>query len=93
MPEVYTKENKKYYTQEMCKKTYNLTPEEVYEYRKYFVNHTKKEVYQKYLLDHDGETTLAYKTFGMILSGDVRPSSNYLLYPVYNKKKQKWSNE
>lgn len=87
MPEVYTEENKKYY-QTTNRKQNQLTPEELYDYRKYYINHTGKETYQKLLLDKG--PILKENTFLKILFGDVKKNSLYSTVPVYKKKEKEW---
>lgn len=65
-----------------------LTKEEVLYYRQYYVNHTMKEVYNKFLQDK-GEI-LKEKTFKSIIIGDVRENSIYKEVPIYKKIKKVW---
>lgn len=88
MPEVFTEENKQYYISEQNKTKALLTKEEVLYYRQYYVNHTMKEVYNKFLQDK-GEI-LKEKTFKSIITGDVRENSIYKEVPIYKKKKRVW---
>lgn len=89
MPEVFTQENKDFYTYQRQKENTSLTLDEVLEYRKYYVNHTYKEVYQK-LCEDKGKDFLKERTFQRILVGDVRPESSYLDIPIYKKSLKKW---
>lgn len=89
MPEVFTPENKQYYIKEMMKLNASLTKEEVLQYRIYFINHTLKEVYEKYLIEHPNNS-LKQNTFQRIIQGDVRKESIYKEIPVYNKKIKQW---
>jgi group I intron endonuclease len=60
MPEVYTLENKNFYIKQMSKK-YNsmFSKEEVIKYRKYYINHTAEETYNKIIQEKgEGFTTL-----------------------------------
>jgi hypothetical protein len=88
MPEVYTEENKRYYTSEQQWTKASLTVEEVLEYRQYYVDHTREEVYQKFFEEHG--TLLKKNTFIKILVGDVKPNSIYLTIPVYKKSLNRW---
>lgn len=88
MPEVYTKENKQYYISEQVKTKAVLTPEEVLAYRKYYINHTRTEVYQKFL--EDKGPILKESTFRKILIGDVRKESIYVSIPIYKKSLKCW---
>lgn len=89
MPEVFTKENKDFYTHQRQKENISLTKEEVLFYRKYYVNHTAKETYNKFCEDK-GKEYLKQRTFERILIGDVRPESVYLDVPIYKKSLKKW---
>lgn len=88
MPEVYTPENKEYYKKQTCYKKSYLTPEEVYQYRLFYVKHSAKETYEKFQQEHGA--MLKFNTFYKILTGDVRPQSMYRTIPIYNKKSQSW---
>lgn len=88
MPEVFTEENKQYYTSEQMKMRALLTKEEVMEYRKYYVNHTRNEVYDKFIIDKG--PVLKRRTFERILTGDVRDSSIYKEIPIYKKAQERW---
>lgn len=88
MPEVYTEENKQYYISEQMKTRALLTKEEVLEYRTYYIDHTRNEVYQK--LIEDKGPILKPRTFEKILIGDVRDSSIYKEIPIYKKSLGCW---
>lgn len=90
MPEVYTEENKKYYTSEQNKSKALLSKEEVFRYRQYYVNHTRDEVYALFLSEYG--PILKRATFFKILTGDVRKESIYLEVPVYKKAQNIWIN-
>lgn len=47
MPEVYTEENKNFYKSGINLENILITKEELLEYRKYYVNHTYLETYEK----------------------------------------------
>lgn len=65
-----------------------LTPKEILSYRKYYVNHTRKEVYELFLKEKG--SLLKPNTFYKILIGDVRNISIYKSIPVYKKKAKHW---
>lgn len=88
MPEVYTPENKQYYISEKCKTQALLSKDEVLKYRKYYVDHTRDEVYNKFVQDRGN--ILKKDTFRKILIGDVRENSIYLEVPVYKKSRKIW---
>lgn len=89
MPEVFTEENKNWYKKEQNKTTASLTAKEVLEYRKFYIDHTRNEVYDK--LVHDkGPNLVKQNTFFKILTGDVRNNSIYKEVPVYKKSIKKW---
>lgn len=85
MPEVFTEENKKYYTYENCKGTNSpsasLTKEEILIVRQRYVNETAKEIYEDY------KDRLSYQTLQQILWG-----RKYIELPIYKKKEKKWIN-
>ncbi len=84
MPDVYTLENKTKH-RKMCvspgEKNGNakFTNEEVYEIRKYYVNHTLKECYEKY-----GEKSSSITAFRFIID------NGYKSVPTYSKVKKMW---
>ena len=88
MPEVYTEKNKQYYISEQMKTRASLTKEEVLKYRKYYIDHTRHEVYKKLL--EDKGPILKQRTFEKILMGDVRDSSIYKEVPIYKKAQGYW---
>lgn len=88
MPEVFTEENKQYYISGQNKNKAILTKEEVLHYRTYYINHTREEVYDKFL-EEKGDI-LKKRTFEKILVGDVRAASFYNQIPVYKKMKKCW---
>ena len=90
MPEVFTPENKEYYRSGMAKETANLKPEEVLEYRKYYVTHTAEETYNFMLSEKGQDFPLKKNSFKKILQGDVKENSIYKDVPVYKKKTKEW---
>ena len=89
MPEVFTEENKNWYKKEQNRNNASLTLEEVLNYRKYYVDHTRDEVYNK-LLEDKGPDLIKKTTFFKILIGDVRENSIYNEVPIYKKSIKKW---
>lgn len=89
MPEVFTEENKSWYKKEQNKTTASLSLDEVLNYRKYYVNHTRDEVYNK-MVEEKGPDLVKKNTFFKILTGDVRQNSIYNEIPVYKKMNKKW---
>lgn len=83
MPEVYTEENKKFYSSELVKTKALLTKAEVFRYRKYYRTHTRDEVYN--LLISEKGPIYKKRTFEKILMGDVRDTSIYKEVPIYKK--------
>ena len=81
MPEVFTEENKKYYSIEASKgelsNNANFTNEEVLELRKLYVNHTAKEIYEKV------KDKCKFQTLQQILWG-----RSYKNVPIYLKKQK-----
>lgn len=88
MPEVFTEENKKYYVSQKDKDNAFISPKELFEYRKYYINHTYKEVYVK-LVQEKGKV-ITERSFQKILMGDVKKDSIYNTVPVYKKGPQHW---
>ena len=88
MPEVFTEENKKYYSSEIMKQKVTLSKEEVIYYRKYYINHTRTETYNKFLQDKGD--ILKKRTFEKILIGDVKNNSFYKDIPIYSKYRKRW---
>lgn len=88
MPEVYTEENKQYYRSEKDKTKTLLSKEEILIYRKYYMDHTRNEVFAK-LIEDKGEI-YKKRTFEKILIGDVRENSIYNEVPVYKKQRKVW---
>ena len=88
MPEVFTEENKKYYTSEMNKKTSLLSSEEVLKYRTYYINHTAKETYD-FMVSEKSEI-MKENTFRKILTGDLKPNNSYKDIPIYKKSLKGW---
>lgn len=88
MPEVYTEENKKFYSSELSKTKALLTKEEVFHYRKYYRTHTRNEVYD--LLLSEKGPIYKRRTFEKILIGDVREGSIYKEIPIYRKSTNTW---
>ena len=89
MPEVFTEENKNWYKAGQSRIEPSLTPEEVYEYRKYYMNHTRDEVYEK-MFQEKGTNLVKKSTFFKILVGDVRENSIYNKVPLYKKTTKQW---
>lgn len=85
MPEVYTDENKKYYSREATNGEKSdkakFTNEEVLQCRKRYVNETAKQIYQ------DFKDRCKYSSFQHILMGTC-----YKDLPIYLKKEKKWIN-
>lgn len=88
MPEVYTEENKKFYKSGINLENILMSKEELLKYRKYYINHTYSEVYEK-LVEEKGKI-FTERTFQKILAGDVRPNSYYREVPIYRKKSKRW---
>lgn len=88
MPEVFTEENKKYYISGQVKTKALLTLDEVLHYRTYYIDHTREEVYVKFI-EEKGDI-LKKNTFFKILTGDVREESVYKEVPVYSKYRKRW---
>lgn len=89
MPEVFTEENKKFYTSGIRQDSASLTPEEVLKYRKLYVDKDCKSVYA-IMCEEKGKDFLKETTFKKILVGDVRDNSVYKNIPVYKKQKKQW---
>lgn len=83
MPEVYTEENKKFYSSELVRTKALLSKAEVFRYRKYYQTHTRDEVYK--LLTSEKGPIYKKRTFEKILTGDVRDNSIYKEVPIYKK--------
>lgn len=92
MPEVYTEENKNFYKTGAKVKELAVTPSELFEYRKYYVTHSAKQVYEKFLSDHKDNQNigLSERSFSRVLQGDVRESSVYNTVPLYKKSLKSW---
>lgn len=88
MPEVYTEENKNFYKSGINLENILITKEELLEYRKYYINHTYSEVYEK-LVKEKGQI-FTQRTFQKILMGDVRQNSYYSDVPIYKKTLKRW---
>lgn len=88
MPEVFTEENKKYYTSEMNRKTALLTKDEVLKYRTYYINHTAKETFL-YMINEKGNI-MKESTFRKILMGDLKVNNAYKDIPIYKKSLNGW---
>lgn len=89
MPEVFTEENKQFYIKGLHNFGENLTLDEVFRYRKYYVDHTADQTYELFIQEK-GVDLLKKRTFQRILTGDVRPESSYLKVPLYKKTKKVW---
>lgn len=85
MPEVFTEENKKYYTSQTTKgensSSAKFSNEEVIQIRKRYVNENAKQIYEDY------KDRVSYQSFQMILWGRY-----YKDLPIYKKKEKKWIN-
>ena len=88
MPEVFTEENKRYYTSEMNRKTALLTEDEVLKYRTYYINHTAKETFD-YMVNEKGNI-MKEATFRKILMGDLKTNNAYKDIPIYKKSLNGW---
>lgn len=86
MPEVFTEENKRYYSKEATngEKSSNakLTDEEVIKIRERYVSENAKTIYKDY------EDRCSYNTLQQILWGRT-----YKHLPIYKKKEKKWINK
>lgn len=85
MPEVFTEENKKYYTLENSfgdkGAKAKFTDEEVIALRKRYENESAKDIYEDY------KDRVKYQTFQAMLWG-----RSYSHLPIYKKKERKWIN-
>lgn len=92
MPEVFTEENKKFYTNGIASKKAAISLDNVTKYRLYYVDHTWMETYNLYVEDcnKENKSPLTGRSFFKILSGDVSKNSIYLSVPVYKKRKKVW---
>ena len=85
MPEVFTEENKKYYTYQTSQgensSSARFSNEEVIQIRQRYVNESAKQVYEDY------KNRVSYQSFQMILWGRY-----YKELPIYKKKEKKWIN-
>jgi len=83
MPEVYTEENKLYYSKQATNGELSsnaiLSDEEVNSLRQQYVDQTAKELYNNY------KNRIAYQTFQAILWGRT-----YKHLPIYKKKEKRW---
>lgn len=86
MPEVFTEENKQYYTYENSRgensKNSTFTNEEIMTIRTRYVNESAKQIYEDY------KDRVAYQSFQMILWGRY-----YDNLPIYKKKEKQWINK
>lgn len=85
MPEVYTEENKRYYSSqatsgELSTKT-NFTNEEVIEIRQRYVKETAKEMWPDY------SHKITFSSFQQLLSG-----ASFSNIPIYKKREKRWIN-
>lgn len=85
MPEVFTIENKKYYTSQATKgeesSSAKFSNEEVIQIRQRYVNESAKTIYEDY------KDRVSFQSFQMILWGRY-----YKELPIYKKKEKKWIN-
>ena len=85
MPEVFTEENKKYYTSQTSQgensSSARFSNEEVIQIRQRYVNESAKQIYEDY------KDRVSYQSFQMILWGRY-----YKELPIYKKKEKKWIN-
>ena len=86
MPEVFTEENKQYYTYENSRgensKNSTFTNEEIMAIRTRYINESAKQIYEDY------KDRVAYQSFQMILWGRY-----YNNLPIYKKKEKRWINK
>ena len=86
MPEVFTEENKKYYSTEATngEKSTNakFSNEEVIKIRERYVSENAKTIYEDY------KNRCSYNTIQQILWGRT-----YKNLPIYKKKEKKWINK
>lgn len=89
-PEVFTKENKEFYTKEHQREQNSLfTKEEVLKYRTYYIDHDANEVY-KLVQQEKGENFTTIGTVKKMLCGDGKKNNFYQTIPIYSKKKHQW---
>jgi len=85
MPEVFTKENKKYYIYQNSNGSQGasaqFTDDEVITIRQRYVNESAKQIYEDY------KDRVKYQTFQALLWG-----RSYKNLPIYKKKEKKWIN-
>ena len=85
MPEVFTEENKKYYTSKATQgedsSNAKFSNEEVIQIRQRYVNESAKQIYEDY------KNRVSYQTFQAMLCG-----RSYKTLPIYKKKEKKWIN-
>ena len=85
MPEVFTIENKEYYTSQTTKgeesSSAKFSNEEVVQIRQRYVNESAKAIYEDY------KDRVSFQSFQMILWGRY-----YKELPIYKKKEKKWIN-
>ena len=90
MPEVFTEENKDYYTREMQRERLSLFSEkEVLRYRKYYINHSASEVYEL-IQKEKGKDFVSLGTVKKMLCGDGKANNFYQNIPIYSKKQKQW---
>lgn len=86
MPEVYTEENRLYYSKQATNGELSpmasFTNDEVINMRERYVNETAKQIYDSY------KDRCTYQTIQSILCG-----KSYKELPVYKKKEKKWINK
>lgn len=85
MPEVFTEENKKYYTSKATQgeesSNAKFSNEEIIQIRQRYVNESAKKIYEDY------QDRVSFQSFQMILWGRY-----YKELPIYKKKEKKWIN-
>lgn len=86
MPEVFTKENKEYYSKQATngEKSHSakFTNQEVLKLRERYVYESAKQIYEDY------KERCSFQTLQQILWG-----RSYKDLPIYNKKEKKWINK
>lgn len=84
MPEVYTEENKAFYSSGGNSHNRTLTNEQVLQLRKEYVNATGKEIWNNHPEFHE---LMTERSFTRMLQGDIK---GYKHIPIYKKSKKMW---